>query len=58
MYELTLEGRADGIFEDEGINWIDEIKGMYRKVQFFEEGLVDAVGAGVYEIYSKADDKE
>ena len=37
MYELTLEGRADGIFEDEGINWIDEIKGMYRKVQFFEE---------------------
>ena len=37
MYELTLEGRADGIFEDEGINWIDEIKGMYRKVEFFEE---------------------
>ena len=31
---------------------------MKIKVQFFEESLVDAVGAGVYEIYSKADDKE
>ncbi len=31
---------------------------MKIKVQFFEESLVDAVGAGVYEIYAKADDKE
>ena len=31
---------------------------MKIKVQFFEERLVDAVGAGVYEIYAKADDKE
>lgn len=31
---------------------------MKIKVLFFEESLVDAVGAGVYEIYAKADDKE
>ena len=31
---------------------------MKIKVQFFEERLVDAVGAGVYEIYAKADNKE
>lgn len=31
---------------------------MKIKVQFFEERLVDAVGAGVYEIYARTDDKE
>ena len=31
---------------------------MNIKVQFFEERLVDAVGAGVYEIYAKTDNKE
>lgn len=31
---------------------------MKIKVKFFEERLVDAVGAGVYEIYAKIDDKE
>lgn len=31
---------------------------MKIKVQFFEKKLVDAVGAGVYEIYAKANDKE
>lgn len=31
---------------------------MKIKVQFFEERLVDAVGAGVYEIYAKTDSKE
>ena len=31
---------------------------MKIKVQFFEERLVDAVGAGVYEIYAKIDNKE
>lgn len=31
---------------------------MEIKVQFFEERLVDAVGAGVYEIYAKTDNKE
>lgn len=31
---------------------------MKIKVRFFEERLVDAVGAGVYEIYAKTDNKE
>lgn len=31
---------------------------MKIKVQFFEERLVDAVGAGVYEIYAKTGNKE
>lgn len=31
---------------------------MKIKVQFFEERLVDAVDAGVYEIYAKTDNKE
>ncbi len=31
---------------------------MKIKVLFFEERLVDAVGAGVYEIYAKTDNKE
>ena len=31
---------------------------MNIKVRFFEERLVDAVGAGVYEIYAKTDNKE
>lgn len=31
---------------------------MKIKVQFFEERLVDAVGAGIYEIYAKTDNKE
>ena len=31
---------------------------MNIKVHFFEDRLVDAVGAGVYEIYAKTDNKE
>ena len=38
LYELTIDGRADGIFtNDEGIVFVDEIKGMYRKVELMEE---------------------
>ena len=37
-YILTIEGRADGVFtKDDGSCWIDEIKGMYRKVELMEE---------------------
>ncbi len=39
LYELTVEGRADGIFTEDGLSWIDEIKGMYRKVELFEEAI-------------------
>ena len=34
---LRLEGRADGIFQEDGQVWIDEIKGMYRDVARMEE---------------------
>ncbi len=38
-YDLVIEGRADGIFtEDESI-WIDEIKGMYTGVEYFEKPI-------------------
>ncbi len=34
---LVVEGRADGIFSDENLVYIDEIKSMYRDVTAFEE---------------------
>ncbi len=34
---LLVEGRADGIFEEDGIMTIDEIKGMYADVSRFVE---------------------
>ncbi len=34
---LLVEGRADGIFEEDGIVTIDEIKGMYAEVGRFTE---------------------
>ncbi len=34
---LLVEGRADGIFEEDGIMMIDEIKGMYADVSRFVE---------------------
>ena len=37
LYELTVEGRADGIFTEDGKCFADEIKGMYRKVELFEK---------------------
>ena len=35
---LIIEGRADGIFEEEG-SWIDEIKGVYKDVAHMEAPL-------------------
>lgn len=32
LYELTVEGRADGIFTEDGKCFVDEIKGMYRRL--------------------------
>lgn len=37
LYELAVEGRADGIFTEDGKCFVDEIKGMYRKVELFEK---------------------
>ena len=44
LFELTIEGRADGIFTEENENgeelvFIDEIKGMYKKVLLMEESV-------------------
>ncbi|MDD6038775.1 MAG: ATP-dependent DNA helicase [bacterium] len=36
-YELTIEGRADGIFTRDGLPCIDEIKGVYQDVSAMEE---------------------
>lgn len=38
-YTLMIEGRADGIFQEGEQTVIDEIKGIYRPVQFLEEPL-------------------
>ena len=36
-YTLLIEGRADGIFEQENLTWIDEIKGVYRELYTLEK---------------------
>lgn len=38
-YDLTVEGRADGVFTDDSMVWIDEIKGMYRNLDTLEEPI-------------------
>lgn len=38
--ELLVEGRADGIFEENGIVTIDEIKGMYMDIGRLEEPIM------------------
>ena len=43
LYELTVEGRADGIFTEDGKCFVDEIKGMYRKVELFESRFLCTV---------------
>lgn len=39
LYELTLEGRADGIFSREDMVWVDEIKGIYRSLDALDEAV-------------------
>lgn len=36
-YQLTVEGRADGIFTEEGLACIDEIKGVYKDLETLKE---------------------
>ena len=39
-YELTIDGRADGIFiNEEGLVVIDEIKGVFRNIEYMEEPI-------------------
>ena len=33
-FDIVLEGRADGIFENDGVTYIDEIKGTYKEVRY------------------------
>ena len=40
LYELTIDGRADGIFSnDEGLVVIDEIKGIYKNLDHLEQPI-------------------
>lgn len=38
-FEIILEGRADGIFPEDNITTIDEIKGVYRDIFSLEEPI-------------------
>lgn len=38
LYDLTIDGRADGIFtKDDGMVVIDEIKGVYKNLSYMEQ---------------------
>ena len=40
LYELTIDGRADGIFtNDDGLVVIDEIKGIYKNLENLEQPI-------------------
>ena len=40
LYDLTIDGRADGIFTNEdGLVVIDEIKGIYKNLNFMEQPI-------------------
>ena len=36
-FDCIVEGRADGIFEEDGLVTIDEIKGVYRELDLLQE---------------------
>lgn len=36
---IQVEGRADGIFQEEGQTFIDEIKGMYQDLEYIDEPI-------------------
>ncbi|NLZ81828.1 MAG: ATP-dependent DNA helicase [Clostridiales bacterium] len=38
-YSIIVEGRADGIFTEDGNTYIDEIKGMYKNLNFIEKPI-------------------
>lgn len=59
-YVISIEGRADGIFEEDGLAWIDEIKGVGRDVSRMEEAVpVHLAQAKCYAcIYARQNDLE
>ncbi|MFR6581218.1 MAG: DEAD/DEAH box helicase [Ruminococcus sp.] len=44
--DIRLEGRADGIFTEDEVVWIDEIKGIYGNVEQMEEPVKVHEGSG------------
>ena len=38
-FDCIVEGRADGIFKEEGLVTVDEIKGIYRDLELLEEPI-------------------
>lgn len=38
-FDCVVEGRADGIFSEDRMSWIDEIKGVYRDLGLIEKPL-------------------
>ena len=38
-YEVVIEGRADGIFPQEDLIYVDEIKGTYKDVHYISEAV-------------------
>lgn len=55
---LVVEGRADGIFEENGIVTIDEIKGMYMDVGRLEEPIMVHMAQAMCYGYFYCCDKE
>lgn len=40
LYELTIDGRADGVFiNEDGLVVIDEIKGVFKNVEYMEQPI-------------------
>ena len=40
LYELTIDGRADGIFtNEEGLVVVEEIKGIYKNLEYMEQPI-------------------
>lgn len=38
-YDIAIEGRADGLFENDGLMTVDEIKGTYRDIRYITEPI-------------------
>ena len=49
--ELLVEGRADGIFEEDGIVTIDEIKGVYMDLERLTEPVAVHMALSLIHIF-------
>ncbi len=39
-FDCLVEGRADGIFTEDGLIYVDEIKGVYRDLRYLEQAVL------------------